>query len=282
MRVGIADAASGESFASPLFPGTSCPVDALFRAPLHRWFRQNPDFEAPERVTFSGRCAPVKRAEAAPPDRSCPDLPSSCLTRVEGLLAAPRNTWVLSADNNLETLMRQDSSAELPSVDAAPDWADYASFRSLAFAMLLPLGLRHEDCEDLLQEVLLAGLLRRDRIRSPIRWFVVKLRRDAWRLVAKNRRCFPLPTNELAGLVDRQFGFQAPLSRLEVDRILARLPPRRALLLGLIYFKGLSDSETAAALGLSPNSIKRLRTRALAAARRLHTAEEYTSTPPRL
>ena len=163
--------------------------------------------------------------------------------------------------------MSQDSSAELPGVDAAPDWPDYASFRSLAFAVLRPLGLRHEDCEDLLQEVLLAGLLRRDHIRSPIRWFAVKLRRDAWRQVAKNRRFLPLPLDELVALIDLRMSTPPPLYRLEANRLLALLPPRRARLLALLYRVGLSEAEVAAELGLSPSSIKKLRTRALAGVR---------------
>jgi len=165
--------------------------------------------------------------------------------------------------------MRQSLSAVAEDDDDPTSWPDYDSFRPLALRMLLPMGLRYEDCEDLVQQVLLEGFLRRDRIYHPLRWLAVKLRRDAWRLVARNRRSLSLPPDELTALIDRRASVQPPLARVEANRILARLPPRPAILLTLLYRQGLSDPETATALGLSPNSIKKLRTRALAVARGL-------------
>ncbi len=179
-----------------------------------------------------------------------------------------------------ESELRQSLSADLPQDGSAPSWPDYETFRSLALALLLPLGLRLADSEDLVQEALLAGLCRRDSIRHPIRWFAVKIRRDAWRLMAKNRRCLLLPPDELATLADRHTRAEPRHARLEANRILTRLPAPKARLLALLYGEGLSEPETAAALGLSPNSIKKLRTRALAAARRLLVARTHP-TPAR-
>jgi len=165
--------------------------------------------------------------------------------------------------------MRQGLSAAAEDDDDPTGWPDYDSFRSLALRMLLPMGLRYEDCEDLVQQVLLEGFLRRDRIHHPIRWLAVKLRRDAWRLVAKNRRTLLLPPNELVALGDQIKSANPHSSRFEICRLLDQLPYSKAQLLALLCLEGLSEDESAATLELSASSIKKLRTRALATARKI-------------
>lgn len=174
--------------------------------------------------------------------------------------------------------MRQSLSVATEDDDDPTGWPDYNSFRSLALRMLLPMGLRYEDCEDLVQQVLFEGFLRRDRTHHPLRWLAVKLRRDAWRLVARNRCSLPLPPDELTALIDRRATKQLLLARLEANRLLAGLPPQKARLLILLYIGGFSDLEAATALDMSPNSLKKSRTRALAAARRALLAEPVKPT----
>lgn len=175
--------------------------------------------------------------------------------------------------------MRQGLSEAAEDDDDRTGWPDYDSFHALALRMLLPMGLRYEDCEDLVQQVLLEGFLRRDRIHNPIRWLAVKLRRDAWRLVAKSRRHLLFPPEELITLLDRHAHAKLNLTRLEANRILARLPRHQLRLLACLYGDGLSETETSAVLGLSPKSVKKLRARALKVARGLALHRSFPSIP---
>lgn len=141
-----------------------------------------------------------------------------------------------------------------------------------AFPHLLGLALRvttrllrdRDDAEDAAAEALARAAMHWRRVGE-------MPHRDAWvQRVAANvaidqlrrRRHAPAPAAEVVDLADPLVG------RLEVADLLRGLPARQREVLALRYLLDLSIDEVAAALGLTPNSVKTHTARAAATLRR--------------
>ena len=122
------------------------------------------------------------------------------------------------------------------------------------------LGSR-EDAEDVAIEVLARASVRWKRIdRDPAPWITtvaVNLSLDMWR---RSRRA---PEPEAPRKIDADVE-----RRMEVSQALDRLPRRQRDTVVLRYFLDLTESETAAAMGVSVGTIKQHASRAMVSLRR--------------
>lgn len=123
-----------------------------------------------------------------------------------------------------------------------------------------------QDAEDLVQAALLALTASWDDIRDPGAWLCGTLRRCClgyWR----DRRRFAQRFQELDGLaLEVPVESERPRRDLliDLDRALAKLPPRHRRLLVLRYRLGFETDEAAQALGLASGSVRQTVRRSLA------------------
>lgn len=124
-----------------------------------------------------------------------------------------------------------------------------------------------EDAEDILQEALLATVLKWERIRSPEAWLVVTLRNRCliyWRR-RRGSLCAAVDDAVLELLSQPE---EAPQERQhlrwDLDHLLENLPSRHQDLLRLRYLQGHSPSEVAERLGYRQSSVRKLASRCLA------------------
>lgn len=163
---------------------------------------------------------------------------------------------------------------------AAHPERDLESFLRTARPQLRALFARHRipppDCEDLLQQTLLALVYQWERVRDPDAWLVGTVRnqcRSYWR---RKRRAL-YETVDAAVLEWLAAPQPPPQERRDLWRdletVLAGMPPRCRRLLRLRYQLGFESGEVAARMGYSPLSIGKLTQRCLEElARRLGTA----------
>lgn len=124
-----------------------------------------------------------------------------------------------------------------------------------------------EDAEDILQEALLATVLKWERIRSPEAWLVVTLKNRCliyWRR-RRGSLCAAVDDAALELLSQPE---EAPQERQhlrwDLDHLLENLPTRHQDLLRLRYLQGHSPSEVAERLGYCQSSVRKLASRCLA------------------
>jgi RNA polymerase sigma-70 factor (sigma-E family) len=165
----------------------------------------------------------------------------------------------------------------------AGDFTDFVRGRSTALlrtAVLLTGGDRGH-AEDLLQGVLERMYVRWRRIRTSPEAYARRALVHAAMNRSRGRRRRPEipladPDGPGAGRPDETAGVDA---RDLVVRALLTLPPRQRAVLVLRYFDDLSEVETAAALDISPGTVKSQTARALARLReRIPTDHDLSAT----
>ncbi len=124
-----------------------------------------------------------------------------------------------------------------------------------------------EDAEDILQEALLATVLKWERIRNPEAWLVVTLKNRC--LIYWRRRRGSLCTAVDDGALELLSEPEAPPQerqhmRWDLDNLMGNLPTRHQDLLRLRYLQGHSPSEVAERLGYCQSSVRKLASRCLA------------------
>ena len=123
-----------------------------------------------------------------------------------------------------------------------------------------------QDCEDLLQEALLAAFLSWSTIYNKEAWLLVTLRHKCsiyWRTL-RNRRLQAVDPEFLEDLAGAE---PAPQERAELlwdlDRLLALLSGRHRELMRLRFGLGLTPEEIAERLGYNSSSVRKLSCRSL-------------------
>lgn len=124
-----------------------------------------------------------------------------------------------------------------------------------------------EDAEDILQEALLATVLKWERIRNPEAWLVVTLKNRCliyWR----RRRGSVFTAMDTIGLELVSEPEEPPQERehlrWDVESLIENLPTRHQDLLRMRYLMGHTPSEVADQLGYQRSSVRKLASRALA------------------
>ena len=109
------------------------------------------------------------------------------------------------------------------------------------------------DADDLAQETLLDGWRHLRTLRDPERfgaWLRRSLVRRAVRRLKRRR------TERAEELTEAPSAPESPALRLDVERLLASLPPRCRAAFFLTEIDGLSDHEAARRLGIAPATIR--------------------------
>lgn len=124
-----------------------------------------------------------------------------------------------------------------------------------------------EDAEDILQEALLATVLKWERIRNPEAWLVVTLKNRC--LIYWRRRRGSLCTAVDDGALELLSEPEDPPQerqhlRWDLDHLMEGLPARHQDLLRMRYLMGHSPSEVAEQLGYCQSSVRKLASRCLA------------------
>ena len=123
-----------------------------------------------------------------------------------------------------------------------------------------------EDAEDILQEALLAAVVKWDRIRDPEAWLVVTLKNRCliyWRRRRENVLT-AVDSQVLEGLSEPESPPQDRQgARLDLATLTRDLPERHLTLLRMRYLLGHTSSEVAEELGYCPSSIRKLASRCL-------------------
>ncbi|MBM7776501.1 RNA polymerase sigma-70 factor (sigma-E family) [Actinokineospora baliensis] len=159
------------------------------------------------------------------------------------------------------------------------EFADFVAHRSTALlrtAYLLCAGDRAA-AEDLLQDVLERVYGKHRRIRGDLEPYVRAALANAsanrWR--TRSRRVAEAPL-ERAGEPGIGGHEGAVVDRDRVARALGALPARMRAVLVLRFFDDLSEADTAAALGVSPGTVKSQTARGVARLRELLTEHDMT------
>jgi RNA polymerase sigma factor (sigma-70 family) len=153
-----------------------------------------------------------------------------------------------------------DAADDQPSVDARARWlGECEAARAKVYRALIAMGAPRPDAEDALQDALEAAL-RAVPGQRPEGWlFVVAMRR--WNRLRWRQRIFrPLLSASQPSSVDRDG---------EIDLLveLAKLPERQRTVLVARHVLGLSQNETASALGIAPGTVGSIGHRAIKALR---------------
>lgn len=138
-------------------------------------------------------------------------------------------------------------------------------------ALLTLFGVAPQDCDDVLQEALLALWRKRFQIENHEAWLFRALRVECLRYLRRKGRQMDAavdePTLELLagpdGFSEADFGL-----RQDLRMLVGRLPTRHRALLYLRYELGLTPEETARQLGYQVSSLKKTTTRCLCTLRR--------------
>jgi RNA polymerase sigma-70 factor (ECF subfamily) len=133
--------------------------------------------------------------------------------------------------------------------------------RTKVYRGLIAMGAPRSDAEDALQDALEAAVRARVPATKPEGWlFVVAIR--SWRRHRWRQRLFgPLETARLAASRSDREG------ELDLLAEIARLPERQRAVLVARHVLGLSQIETASALGMAPGTVGSLGHRAIKALR---------------
>jgi RNA polymerase sigma factor (sigma-70 family) len=137
----------------------------------------------------------------------------------------------------------------------------------------------HQDAEDLLQEAFVLYLLR-SHVRDPEAWLIGTIRKRCivhWRRRSLRASLLePLRPEDLTGFGRPARSGVALDDRLKLKEALARLSLRDRRLLWLRYVVECSGGEIADALGIAPQSIRKLLLRARERLRRVLADPTYT------
>ncbi|HVS62068.1 MAG TPA: sigma-70 family RNA polymerase sigma factor [Thermoanaerobaculia bacterium] len=139
--------------------------------------------------------------------------------------------------------------------------------RSRLVAIVLKFGIPAQDAEDLVQQALLAYLLKADRIRDPDAWLAGAVRRECLQyLRARQRRLYDAIDGALLEVIaDPQPPKQEKDQMLrDLDSAIGRTPNRCQRLLELRYGFGFENREIASKLGYQVSSVRKVATRCLA------------------
>jgi RNA polymerase sigma factor (sigma-70 family) len=138
----------------------------------------------------------------------------------------------------------------------------YPQARTLARHLLPTLS----DAEDAAAEALARALVRWDRVGAlPHRTaWVLRVTTNIALDMLRHNRALPVDSEHLRGVDDLNSGVD---DRVVVISIVSTLPRRQQEVLVLRHVAGLSEDETAAALGISRNSVKTHAQRGLRTAR---------------
>ncbi len=111
------------------------------------------------------------------------------------------------------------------------------------------------EAEDALQTALLRTTLHwpKDDPEAYVRAALLNLAKDR----ARRRHLVAVPTQELLDGVEVDVDYADALAaQARLDAVLAALPPRQRITVVLRVLEGLSEAETAAAMGCSPGTVK--------------------------
>lgn len=131
------------------------------------------------------------------------------------------------------------------------------------FAAVAPLahayGIDPTDFEDVLQDAALASLVSIATVHNLRAWFVRCVENGCRGFLRRQRRRARFEVeSELARSSPAPDAADSQLSRLELESLLDRLPPRQRRLAQLVELEGFTGTEAAAVLGYSQNSVKTL------------------------
>jgi len=112
----------------------------------------------------------------------------------------------------------------------------------------------HADAEEVVIDTMVTAWKRIETLRDPAALRPWLLRIATRHALARRRRVAPTEAL-LDGSLPTASG-PADSDRIVLAEALDRLPPRMRACLSLHYYAGLSVAETAAALGISPNTVK--------------------------
>ncbi len=140
-----------------------------------------------------------------------------------------------------------------------------------------------EDAEDLVQETFLTLLHKLQSVRQPEAWLLGTMRRRClmyWR-TRRNRLCEAVDEAilELVAKAEAPPQNDGDLAR-DLEKTMARLPPRCQSLLRLRYGLGYKPSEVADRLGYQRSSIRKITHRCLAALTRQLVLAGFLKRPP--
>jgi RNA polymerase sigma-70 factor (sigma-E family) len=149
----------------------------------------------------------------------------------------------------------------------------------------IALAGNRADGEDLLQAALERLLRSRHRVESDLegylRRILYNLAADGWRrreVSIRRLRLIRRPDTESPDAAD-------PMAAVDLHdalaRLLAQLPPRQRTVIVLRYWAGLSEAETAAALGCSQGAVKSAASRGMARLRDLTATWDESGTGQR-
>lgn len=124
-----------------------------------------------------------------------------------------------------------------------------------------------EDAEDILQEALLATVLKWERIKNPEAWLIVTLKNRC--LIYWRRRRGNICTSVDMGVLEVLSEPEAPPQerqhlRWDLDSMIETLPSKHQDLLRMRYVLGHTSSEVAERLGYCTSSVRKLASRCLA------------------
>lgn len=134
-------------------------------------------------------------------------------------------------------------------------------------------GLSPEECEDIVQETLLAIHRKRHtwREESPVRpWLYAIVRHKVADAFRARGRAVLLPVEDVAAALPAPDGAD-PTERGDVERVIARLDPRAARIVRAIGLDGASVADTAAALAMTESGVRVALHRALRRLAQLRT-----------
>ena len=172
-------------------------------------------------------------------------------------------------------------SASVPGLDSPDDLPPFLARLEPRFrSMLRHYRIPPADGEDLLQTIALLALLHWNQIRQPAPWLLGTLRKRCLmyhrnrRLAARRQVCIEdrKPPGDRDDARAPNLPPLPPLpapcepleARIDLDRLLHRMPARHRLLLTARYRLGLADDEVAEATGLAVGSVRKVIHRALA------------------
>lgn len=147
------------------------------------------------------------------------------------------------------SLDRSDQRVAVLDIDAL-----VAQHGALLLALAHAITRNWSEAEDLYQSTFEIALRHADQLRDPAAakaWLVRIESREAFRLRRRLRRFVSLDDRVQELRVDGEMGISVDLLRA-----IAGLPPRTRAALLLHHYCGFSVEETAAALGVSPNTVK--------------------------
>lgn len=137
------------------------------------------------------------------------------------------------------------------------DW-DWETIRRHCYSDARRLGRSHAEAEDIAQEALLRAWRMRGSCRNPDRpraWIQEITRNEAHRLFSRRAMTHEFPTEHLPE-APTEWGEDAVLTRIDVERALERLSPADRLMVRLRYEEDLTHPNMAVALGLSVANVK--------------------------